>query len=73
MWAMWAKMAPVPGPCQAFAAKAAVRRMALYLEVKLDGLPMQAFDMAVDERLDDGEMQRDEVGELLTKSLGLGQ
>jgi hypothetical protein len=46
---MWAKKAPVPGPCQAFAAKAAVRRIALYLEIKLEGLPMRAFDMAVTE------------------------
>jgi hypothetical protein len=66
MWAWaWAKKAPspVPGPWQALAAKAAVRGMTLYLEVKLEGLPMRAFDMAVDKGLDDGEM-RDARGEM---------
>jgi hypothetical protein len=31
--------------------------MTLYLEVKLEELPMRAFDMAVDKELDDGEMR----------------
>lgn len=45
--------APFPGPCQAFAANAAVPRIvsrggrAVYLELFLNGRTMEAFDMAV--------------------------
>lgn len=45
--------APLPGPCQAFAANAAVPRIvsrggrAVYLELFLNGRTMEAFDMAL--------------------------